>query len=240
MPWRDTGKEGVRQKVVREDRAAGHFLGLIAFEPLTRSGLHQHQGPASSYFMDGALTDYWQTMSQNRVGINLKGATHDAIAFCKTLLMARLEAPVLYPPGDGPLHDLHVGARHGAFENPAPDAPADLDIDPMAIRPVSPGVPGVLRRMPFDYQGTGSDHRMVMLQLRPGTVLPPLATSALTEFWVLGGGLTVGGKTVLANGFVVVEPDSQAQIASPFGAQVIAWAEGPTRFEDGAPELFGF
>ena len=48
LPWTEAGKPGIRQKTVRADRAQGRFLGLVAFDPLATSGLHQHLGPASS------------------------------------------------------------------------------------------------------------------------------------------------------------------------------------------------
>ena len=240
IAWRDTGKQGVTLKIVREDRAAGHFLGLIGFEPFTRSGLHQHQGVASSWLLDGGLVDYAESMIGDLIGINLAGSTHDAIAYRRTLLMSRLEGPVLYPPDSGKLHDLHVGSRHGEFVNPAPDVSPDIILDPFALKPVSPGIGGLMRRTVFDYANTGSNHRMVMLTFRPGTTLPMLETSALTEFWVHGGGLEVEGAAVNANGFVILEPGARVRIGAPFGANVVGWAEGPTRFDDGAPELFGF
>ena len=42
LKWHTAGKTGLSLKPVREDREKGLFLGLVGFEPLTRSGLHQH------------------------------------------------------------------------------------------------------------------------------------------------------------------------------------------------------
>ena len=58
----------------------GEFLGLIAFDPFTRSGLHQHQGIATSFILEGGLSDYLGPVHQHEVGINYRGSTHDAIA----------------------------------------------------------------------------------------------------------------------------------------------------------------
>src|SRR5262245_14830484 len=77
-PWTDAGKPGINQKVVRVDHAEGRYLGLIAFEPLIASGLHQHLGVATSYIVQGSLCDYGGTVVRGQMGINLKGATHDA------------------------------------------------------------------------------------------------------------------------------------------------------------------
>ncbi len=58
LEWHTAGKSGLSLKPVREDREKGRFLGLVSFEPLTRSGLHQHLGVATSFVLDGSLTDY--------------------------------------------------------------------------------------------------------------------------------------------------------------------------------------
>src|SRR5258706_1529177 len=58
LQWQTAGKTGLALKPVREDREKGRFLGLVAFEPFTRSGLHQHMGVATSFILDGGLTDY--------------------------------------------------------------------------------------------------------------------------------------------------------------------------------------
>ena len=51
-PWTGAGKTGITQKVVRVDHTKGHYLGLVAFDPLVASGLHQHQGVATSYVLE--------------------------------------------------------------------------------------------------------------------------------------------------------------------------------------------
>ena len=234
IAWRSAGKDGIALKTIREDRDAGQFLGLVGFEPMVHSGLHQHQGVASSFFVDGSLTDYSGTASMNQVGINLAGATHDAIAYQRTVLVSRLEAHVLYPPGAGALHGLHAGSRHAEIRNAQPDAQPDLNVTVDALPATSIAVPGAVRRTVFDYAGTGSDHRMVQLTLRPGTVLPPLRMSALTELWVRGGSLELDGRRAPANAFLVLEPGATVTLAAPFGALVLVWAEGPAQWLDDA------
>ncbi len=245
IAWRDAGKAGVALKTVREDRDAGQFLGMVGFEPMVRSGLHQHQGVASSFFLDGSLTDYSGTAGTNQMGINLKGATHDAIAYQRTLLVARLEAPVTYPHEAGELHELHTGSRHAEIANEAPDVPPDLNVTVDALPGTALDVPGAMRRTIFDYAGTGSDHRMVQWTLRPGAAWPACRMGGLTELWVRAGAIAVGGRTAHAGCFVVLEPGAVVQIAAPFGALVLGWAEGPTAWCDapgsGVPgDPFGF
>ena len=49
-PWRELPRAGVKEKAVRRDARTGHYLGLLAFEPMACSGLHQHLGTALTYF----------------------------------------------------------------------------------------------------------------------------------------------------------------------------------------------
>lgn len=244
VPWRAAGKPGIALKAVREDTVAGQFLGMVAFEPMTRSGLHQHQGVASSFFVDGSLTDYAGTAGLHEVGINLAGATHDAIAYQRALMVSRLEAPVTYPRESGALHGLHSGAFHADIVNPAPDVPPDINVAVDRLPPVALALPGVRRQTIFDYAGTGSAHRMVQLALRPSTVLPVFAVDGLVELWIRGGAIDVNGRVAGANCFVILEPGATVRIGSRFGALLLAWAESPARWVDAPPEdaagLFGF
>jgi hypothetical protein len=250
MAWCAAGKEGVLQKVVRRDDERGQFLGLIGMEPMVRSGLHQHQGTATSFFVDGGLTDYQGAIRLHQAGVNLKGATHDAIAYQRTLFVARLEAPVTYPPQDGPLHGLHAGARHAILTNPAPEVPPDINVtvDALALR--ATGCPGVSRQDVFDYAQTADDHRFVQLAIRPQARIPRLQATAPTELWVRGGLIEVDGRVAPAGSFVILEPGAEVSLACPFGALLLAWAEGPAQWvdpvrpsEDGPParaDLFGY
>jgi hypothetical protein len=250
MDWRGTGKAGVVQKVVRRDDERGQFLGMIGMEPMVRSGLHQHQGVATSYFVDGGLTDYQGAIVTGQVGVNLKGATHDAIAYQRTLFVARLEAPVTYPPQDGPLHALHAGARHALLVNPAPSVPPDINVSVDALPEQGTGCDGVVRRTVFDYAPTADDHRMVQLSIRPQSRIPRLVVTGHTELWVRGGLLEVEGQVAHAGCFVILEPTAEVSLACPFGALLLAWAEGPAHWidppasADGAPparaDLFGY
>jgi hypothetical protein len=86
LPWRETPRGTAREKAVRRDAEAGLFL-------------HQHQGTASSYFLSGSLVDYQGTTSQGAIGINLRGATHDAVTYTGATLVSRLEGPVTIPQG---------------------------------------------------------------------------------------------------------------------------------------------
>ena len=242
IEWRASGKAGVLQRTVRADTEHGRYLGLIGFEPLVRSGLHQHHGVATSFFAAGGLTDLGGPAGVNQVGINRKGSTHDAIAYQSTLLVARLEGPVVYPPDAGPLNDLHAGATAQAFAPPSVghDASENIHIDRVAALPSS--VPGVAVQLAFDYQGTGDDHRMFQWSMRPRTRWPVWQAGGLVELWVRAGAIEIDGRVAHANCFVIIEPDAQVSMRSEFGALAIGWAQGrplPVQTE-GLADAFGY
>ena len=247
-PWTGVGRAGLAQKVVRADRERGRYLGLIGFEPMTRTGLHQHLGTAISHFLDGSLHDYGGVTAQGQCGINLAGATHDAVAYNRCVLVSRLEGPVVYPPeeraddGAGP-HDLHAGARHApGLVNPAPERPPEIVATVEALPVETTALAGVTRRLIFDYARTGTDCRFVQLCLLPGTALPAHRVTDLTEWFVLGGDVRVNGTRAGGGSFVVLEPGTDAEVSTHYGARLLAGAEGPVRWLDGrtCPDLYAF
>jgi hypothetical protein len=249
LPWQDTPEPGLRLKPVRYDDERGHFLGLVAFAPLARSGLHQHRGVATSFVVDGSLCDYAGPIGLHQAGINLVGSTHDAVAYQNTLLVSRLEGPVVYPASQGELSGLHAGSAHAEFDNPAPEALPDINVTVDALVSHQTGIALIRRQAIFDYAGTGSAHRFVQMSLAPGAECPTWRCRHLTEFWVRGGLLQIDGRVAHANCFVIVEPGATVRLSSPFGALLLAWAEGPEEWIEPAVEpgsravrssLFGF
>ncbi|MBS7809075.1 hypothetical protein [Variovorax sp. PCZ-1] len=236
VPWQVTSNPGLLLKPVRNDDAQGQFLGLVRFDADTRSGLHQHQGVATSFVINGGLSDYHGSIGLHQAGINLCGATHDAIAYQRTVLVSRLEGRVSYPPNSA-ISGVHTGSYSAEFQNPAPEVPPEINVrvDELAVQ--ATGIEGVSRQMIFDYAGTASNHRMQQLNIRPGTSFS-FRVSALTEFWVRGGNLLINEQVAHANCFVVCEAQANVTINSPFGAQLLVWAEAPPI---GAPDaLLGY
>jgi hypothetical protein len=241
LPWQDTGNPGLKLKAVRNDDARGEFLGLVSFAPFVRSAVHQHTGVATSFVVDGGLTDYHGSLTLHQVGINVRGSTHDAISYQPTVLVSRLEGPVLYPPGDGEPSGVHAGSRLQAFVNPDPDVPPEVNVSVDALPREATGRFGVTRQTVFDYAGTGTARRLVQLQWRPTTDLPPARAIDWIELWVRGGELVVNGERAVANCFVVIEPGATFALRAPFGATALVWAEGREAWPDGAAgNLFGF
>lgn len=242
LAWHSAGKTGLSLKPVREDREKGRFLGLVGFEPMTRSGLHQHLGVATSFVLDGGLTDYQGPIALHQAGINLKGATHDAISYQRSLLVSRLEAPVIYPEATDRDYALHTGPRFGSIRNPNPEVEPDINVAVDALHAVPTTVGGVTRRMIFDYSRSSGEHRYVQIGMISGSKTPAFTTSAVLELWVRAGDLRIADKLAYANCFVVVEPGATVSIESDFGASFHAWSEGRVQWADGAgsPDLFGF
>jgi hypothetical protein len=242
LKWHTAGKAGLALKPVREDREKGRFLGLVAFEPMTRSGLHQHLGVATSFILDGGLTDYQGSVGLHEAGINLKGATHDAIAYQRSLLVSRLEAPVIYPAETGRDYALHTGPRFGAIRNLNPETPPDINIAVDRLPALPTAIAGVTRKMIFDYALSNGEHRYAQMAMLPGSSTPPFTTRAALELWVRGGDIRIGGVAAYANCFVIVEAGATIAIDSGFGALFHAWSDARMDWADGAkqPDLFGF
>lgn len=238
MPWRETPRGTVREKAVRRDDEAGLFLGLVAFEPMSRSGVHQHLATATSYFLSGSLTDYQGTTGEGSVGINLKGATHDAVCYSGCLLVSRLEGPVVIP--DNGLA-AHAHAGYAAFHNLSPETPPDMTVVLSQATAVGTRFGGVVRRPLFNYTGTDTDRRMCALTLWPGA--PPLRVkhTALTDLYLLAGDLRIEGTSLTGPAFVVIEPGTELTMTSEYGCSLLAWAEGPgVCANTGEAELYGF
>jgi hypothetical protein len=242
MPWQALGRPGVKDKAVRRDSATGNYLGVISFEPMSRSGLHQHLGTALSYFLAGSLCDYQGTASEGMAGINLAGATHDAVSYAGCLIASRLEGPVVVPEGVSAAHPIHGGVREGRLVNPFPERWPDVNVAVAPLPMVPTPFAGIGRRMVFDYAPTQDRRRFSAITIMPHAPAIEIAHEGLTDWYVLGGDVSVGGKRAHANSFIVIEPGARAEIASEYGCQLLCWAEAPGRGDarGAAAELYGF
>ncbi|MBT9486078.1 MAG: cupin domain-containing protein [Rubrivivax sp.] len=238
LPWRTTPRGHVREKAVRREDSSGRFLGLLAFEPLSRSGLHQHLATATSYFLAGSLTDYQGTTAEGEVGINLAGATHDAVSYGGCTLVSRLEGPVVIP---NDALAIHPHADQAVVRNQRPGTPPDISVNLARAVPVATAFAGVVRKPLFDYAGTGTDRRLCALTLWPRCPALALQHTALTDFFVLAGDLKIGAHSISGPAFVLIEPGARVSLSSDHGCSLLAWAEGPGWSEatEGA-ELYGF
>jgi hypothetical protein len=245
LPWVEAGRKGLKLRMVYGEREAGRYLGLVGFDPMVRTGLHQHLGVASSLFLAGSLDDY-QGPFRGGFGINLAGATHDAISWEGCVLASRLEAAVIYPEETPAEMDLHHGSRRGALVNPRPEEPPDLNIPLSALVAMPTMNPGVTRRLVFDYAGTGTDRRMAMLAFLPGAAIPEFGTRDRLDLFVVAGDLEAlpargAPARAEAGGFIVVEPGARLSLRSAYGAQVVCWSEARVTMRDGpAGDPFGF
>ena len=242
MPWEAQARPGLYMKTIRIDDSNGEFLGQIRFDPLVRSGVHQHQGIASSFLLEGCLTDYHGPVHANCMGINFLGSTHDAMAYVPTTLVSKLEGRVTYPKGDRLISGIHAGSTYGDFRNPDPEVAPEINVPVDAVVPIETGVPGLRRQPVYDYAGSGLDRRLLQWQMRPESTVPEWQATAPVELWVRGGELEVNGERAWANCFVVIEPGATVRLASPFGALVLAWAEGREAWSAARPHtsLFGW
>ena len=245
-PWIESGTDGVVQKMARQDRESGCSLGLLSFSPSAGSGLHQLHGVATLLMLSGSLSDYQDDYPAGTITTNLAGTTHDEISWNGCMLVARTEGPVVYlPKSELAKSDLAYAKQtggHDLFRNPAPDKPPSLDRPLRSIHPQMTSIPRLSRRMLFDYLPTDDNRRWVELSLWPEMSIPTHRVSALTEWMVLAGSAQINNKPVPAMGFVVIEPNTEVTISTPFGCRLLAWAEGPVAWSDGTalPDLYGF
>ncbi len=240
MPWEEQARPGLRMKTIRIDDDRGEFLGLIGFDRFTRSAVHQHQGVASSFILEGGITDYHGPVHQHEMGINLLGSTHDAMAYVPTVLVSKLEGGVTYPPSEQLISGIHAGSSYSEFRNPDPHVPPEMNVPVDAVVPAQTGVPGLTRQPIYDYAGSGLERRLLQWKLRPETVLPAWQATDWVELWVRGGEITVNEQKAWANCFVVVEPGATVRMSSPFGALALVWAEGRESIRSSAVNLLGF
>jgi hypothetical protein len=235
--WLAAARPGLWSRPLYADAEQGRFFGWIRFEAMAATGLHRHLGPASSYFVEGGLHDFQGEVVAGQMGINLDGATHDAIAYRPTLFVARLESPVVYL-GDDVRGALHTGARAGEIihEDSArlPDINITVDDLPLTLT----DAPGVARRMVFDYGGAGVHRRCVQLQMLPGASLPRFRTRDRLDLFVLGGGVEIGATSVGSGALAAIAGGCEIELASLHGALLFAWSEAPVEIDGADP--FGF
>jgi hypothetical protein len=240
MPWEETARPGLTMKTIRIDDERGEFLGLIRFDRFVRSGVHQHQGVASSFILEGGLTDYHGPVLQHQMGINFRGSTHDAMAYVPTVLVSKLEGPVTYPKSEQLISGIHAGSTYRDFRNPAPEVAPEINVDVDRIVPIETGIAGLRRQPVYDYAGSGLVRRMLQWRLRPETTAPAWQASDWVELWVRGGELIINDARACANCFVVIEPGATVRMAAPFGAIALVWAEGREALAGSDANLLGF
>lgn len=231
----------VHQKAVHTDPEKGLFVGAVAFDACTSTGLHQHTGVASAYLLEGAIADYGDIQVGGDFAINHAGATHDAYALAKTIFVSKLEAPLVFPAGITVMN-LDNNPLRGEIANPDPEVLPDKIVRPHE-QVVSPtAIAGVARSILHDYANDETTARIAKLRLLPGTRLPVYRQSGWAHWYVLGGEVIANGVSCKAGGFLVLEPGTELRIRSDFGCLAIAWAEGRSDWvEDSAlPDLYGF
>ncbi|MEQ9639346.1 MAG: hypothetical protein RIM84_04915 [Alphaproteobacteria bacterium] len=239
--WQDAGQPGFYHKMVYGDREAGRFLGLIRIDPMMRSGLHQHQGVATSYFLAGTISDYGGTVQRGQAGINLAGDTHDATTYDGCTLAARLEGPVIYVEADQ-THELHLGATQAALPDLNPERRPDINITVDGLPEVPTSLAGISRATIFDYAGTPDDRRWVSLRLQPGASLPAHVANAPLDWFVVAGDLKVSKAGIArAGSFVVADAGCTLAATSRGGCHLLAWSEAPVSWARGnRPDPYGF
>jgi hypothetical protein len=242
--WVASGPTGIWQQNIGSDPDAGRWFGGVRFAPLSRSGVHRHLGPAASYMLSGSLVDHVTRMSGGQAVINLTGAVHDVICYDASLVVVRVDGAVLYPQDeDGILDELGVkAAKAGELVDATIGQPADLIVDIDGVASLPGPAPGVTRQPIFDYAGEAWRARYSQLVLAPKAHVPAHITTGMTDLFVLAGEIRVGEASAGSGHYVVIDAETELTVSSRYGARVLAWADGPVRWLDGATrgDLYGY
>ena len=78
--------------------------------------------------------------------------------------------------------------------------------------------------------------------MAPGTQVPALLTTAMTDLFVLSGEIRVGETAAGSGCYVVIDAETELTLSSRYGARLLVWADGPVRWVDGVArsDLYGF
>jgi len=244
LPWAATGQPGVTQQEIRYDRDNGRYFGAARFDPLSRSGMHRHLGPVGSYFLSGSVVDHQSEVVGGQALINLTGAVHDVISYPGALTVSRVDGPILYPDDVGLYADLGAKARaSGASLDDSLGVTPNITVTLNTLKPMPTGIEGLSRRLIFDYAGQDCRRRFVELLFTPGTLVPPHQTTDLVDAFVLAGRIEISGQAAEAGAYISIEGDSAVDLASRYGARLLAWSDAPITWTD-APtplsDLYGF
>ncbi|MCW0232584.1 MAG: hypothetical protein OJJ21_03195 [Ferrovibrio sp.] len=241
LRWVESARPGQRLAAVYGDEVTGRFLGMVEFDAMATTGLHQHLDVAHSYFLDGGLTDYQGSVQTGDYGLNLAGATHEAIAYRRTLTASRLDGSVLFDDDSTRAPTVHTGAMRGKIQVANSDILPDRNINLDSLPWETTGQKLVRRRLIFDYFLTPHNRRAVCLQLLPGAQIHPFLCKGMVDIFVIGGAVLINQNLVSVGGFAVLAPEAVLQISTSYGALLIAWADGPSQWlESEEPDLFGF
>lgn len=242
--WSPSGPTGIWQQNIRSDRVAGRWFGGVRFEPLSRSGIHRHLGPAASFMLSGSLVDHATRMAGGQAVINLTGAVHDVICYDASLVVARVDGPILYPRNtDGVLDELGaVASEAGERIDATIGQPADILVDADTLTAIPGPVPGVTRRMLYDYAGQPHRARFTQLVFAPATQIPPHTATGMIDFFVLAGEISLGGTAAGSGCYVTIDADTEMVLTSRYGARLLVWADGPASWQDAVErgDLYGW
>jgi hypothetical protein len=241
IPWTASGKDGVSQQEIRYDTSTGRYFGAARFEPMSRSGVHRHLGPAVSYMLEGALSDHDNEVREGQAYINLTGAVHDVVCYRSALAVARVDGPILYPNDEGIFYRLGEAADATESVDATLGQPVNLYVTVEDLADAASGIDGVTRRLIYDYAGDAWDARFSQLRLAPGAHIPRHECSGLVDWFVIAGEVSVGNQHAQSASYVSIEPGHTLDISSRYGCRLIAWSDGPGAWDDHqGPDLYGF
>ena len=167
MPWEETASPGLRLKSIRIDDERGEFLGQIGFDPYIRSGLHQHQGVATSFILEGGLTDYHGPSTCTRWASTTAARPTTRCPTCRRCWSQARRAGDL--PAGGKAAErrpCRLDATRASATRPRHPARDQRRRRP-AARASRPASSACARQPIYDYAGTGLTRRLLQWRCGP-------------------------------------------------------------------------
>lgn len=88
LPWRETRWDGIRMKVLLEDKEKGLLTALMEWDPGTQLPLHEHVRIEQTYVLRGALADEEGVATAGNFVWRPAGSRHVASAPDGALILA--------------------------------------------------------------------------------------------------------------------------------------------------------
>jgi anti-sigma factor ChrR (cupin superfamily) len=232
LPWTSVGRDGTEAKVLRLDPGIGASVTLLRFARGATTGLHTHTALATSYFLSGSLLDFQGEAGSGELGVNLPGATHDACATADSILVSRLDGPVL---GVELTPELRGSDRDDPLTPVRSEVlgPPDINITAAGVAWEATAFPGVERRTLWQ---AGPNQSVAVVRLQPGAEVPRHLHFRPLDTYVLAGEFRDEGGRYAAGDYAYTGAGTRRSLTSATGCELLCWADGPAVFAGGLVE----
>ncbi len=101
LEWQPTRFEGIRIKVLYEDKARGEMTCLLQWAPGARLPMHKHPEIEQSYVIEGSFSDHDGTARAGQYVWRKPGSYHETYSEEGATILAVYRKPNLFKSGSG-------------------------------------------------------------------------------------------------------------------------------------------